>query len=189
MSPEMAAKMSAAPLIKTDRLLLRRWREADLHPFAELNQDDLVMEHFPQKLTHQESNAMVERIERAFEENGFGLYAVELSANEEFIGFVGLSVPRFEASFTPCVEIGWRLAQKHWGYGYAPEAAEAVLADGFERVGLKEIVSFTATCNKNSMRVMEKIGMTRKPEDDFLHPSLADGHPLKPHVLYRKDRG
>ncbi|CAN5567834.1 GNAT family N-acetyltransferase [soil metagenome] len=177
--------MLSAPQIKTDRLLLRRWRESDLHQFAELNQDDFVMQHFPNKLTHQESNAMVERIEKAFEENGFGLYAVETNGSEEFIGFVGLSVPRFEAAFTPCVEIGWRLAHKHWGYGYAAEAAEAVLADGFMRVGLPEIVSFTAACNKNSIRVMEKLGMHRQIEDDFLHPSLADDHPLKPHVLYR----
>lgn len=164
---------------------MRRWREQDLHPFAMLNADPMVMKHFPKMLNHEESNAMVERIEKAFEENGFGLYAVALSEAEEFIGFVGLSVPTFQANFMPCVEIGWRLAAPYWGRGLAPEAAQAVLADGFNRVGLKEIVSFTATTNFNSMRVMEKIGMTRAFEDDFMHPSLPDGDPLKPHVLYR----
>jgi len=177
--------VTSAPQIRTDRLLLRRWREQDLHPFALLNSDENVMKHFPKMLSHEESNAMVERIEKGFEDNGFGLYAVELSEAEEFIGFVGLSIPRFEAHFTPCVEVGWRLAYQYWGHGLAPEAALAVLSDGFSRVGLKEIVSMTTTANTNSMRVMEKIGMTRDAVDDFLHPSLADEDPLKPHVLYR----
>lgn len=128
---------------------------------------------------------MVERIEKQFELNGFGLYAVEVTDFEEFIGFVGLAVPAFEAPFMPCIEIGWRLAAAHWGRGFAPEAARAVLQDGFERVKLAEIVSFTATSNTNSMRVMEKIGMTRSVDDDFMHPNLADGDPLKAHVLYR----
>jgi RimJ/RimL family protein N-acetyltransferase len=177
--------MKTAPQIFTDRLTLRRWREQDLHPFAMMNADPVVMKHFPKMLNHEESNAMVERIEHNFEANGFGLYAVEITDAEEFIGFVGLAVPTFEAPFMPCVEIGWRLAAPYWGNGFAPEAARAVLKDGFERVGLTEIVSFTATTNTNSMRVMEKIGMTRSSDDDFMHPKLADGDPLKPHVLYR----
>lgn len=151
-----------------------------------MNADRRVMEYFPRLLSQEESNAMVERICSGFEKNGFGLFAVELLATSEFIGFVGLSVPSFQSSFTPCVEVGWRLVFEHWGKGYAPEAARAVLKDGFERHGLSEIVSFTARVNLKSIRVMEKLGMTRNPEDDFQHPSVADDSPLKHHVLYRK---
>ena len=121
-------------------------------------------------------------------EQGYGFWPVEVIGGAPFIGIVGLSNPDFEAPFLPAVEIGWRLAAEHWGHGYATEAARAVLAYGFERLGLAEIVSFTTTANVRSRRVMEKLGMRRSPDEDFLHPLIAEGHPVRPHVLYRLRR-
>ena len=169
----------------TERLHLRRWREADLAPFAHLNADPVVMEYLPALLSRAESDAMVERIEACFEGRGFGLWAVEVVATGELAGYVGLSPATFEAPFTPAVEVGWRLAHRHWGRGYAPEAARAAVADGFGRLELGEIVSFTAVINHPSRRVMEKLGMTHEPAEDFDHPALPDGHRLRRHVLYR----
>ena len=143
------------------------------------------MEWFPSVLSREESDAAAARIRTELAERGFGLWAVEAPGAAPFVGFTGLSAPRFEARFTPCVELGWRLARAHWGRGYAPEAARAAPAFGFERLGLREVVSFTATGNARSRRVMEKLGMTRDPADDFEHPSLPPGHPLRRHVLYR----
>ena len=174
--------------MRTERLLLRRWRPSDLAPFAALNADPRVMRHFPTTLTRAESDAFAERIEAHFAEKGFGLWAVEVPGEAPFVGFVGLSVPRFEASFTPCVEIGWRLAAEHWGRGYAPEAARAALAFGFDKLALREILSFTTVENQPSRRVMEKLGMTHDPADDFDHPALPHGHELRRHVLYRLAR-
>jgi len=172
-----------ADSIRTERLVLRRWREEDKEPFAALNADPVVMEHFPATLTREESDALVERIEAGFDEHGFGWWAVE--ADGEFIGFTGLSVPRFTAHFTPCVEIGWRLARSAWGRGFATEAARASLEDGFGRAGLIEVVSFTAVPNVRSQAVMRRLGMTHDPAEDFDHPALPEGHPLRRHVLYR----
>jgi ribosomal-protein-alanine N-acetyltransferase len=172
-----------ADSIRTERLVLRRWREDDKEPFAALNADPVVMEHFPATLSREDSDALAERIEAGFDEHGFGLWAVE--ADGEFIGFTGLSVPRFTAPFTPCVEIGWRLARSAWGRGYATEAARASLEDGFGRAGLTEVVSFTAVQNVRSQAVMGRLGMTHDPADDFDHPALPAGHPLRRHVLYR----
>lgn len=172
-------------LLETERLLLRLWRAADREPFAALNADPRVMEFFPATLTHAESDALAARIERGLEERGFGLWAVEIPGVAEFAGFVGLEIPSFESHFTPCVEVGWRLAAEHWGRGYASEAARAALRFGFEQVGLKEIVSFTTRANLRSRRLMERLGMTCRPEDNFEHPGLPAGHPLRPHVLYR----
>ena len=143
------------------------------------------MEHFPATLGREESDALAARIREHLAVRGFGLWAVEVPGRVPFIGFVGLAVPRFEAPFTPCVEIGWRLAAEHWGRGYATEAATAVLAHAFGPLGLAEVVSFTVPANRRSRRVMERLGMTRSPADDFEHPGLPDGHPLRPHVLYR----
>jgi RimJ/RimL family protein N-acetyltransferase len=178
----------AVPVLETARLRLRGWRESDLEPFAALNDDPLVMEHFPSRLTRAESDAMAASIGEHFARHGFGLWAVEVPGAADFIGFVGLSVPRFVSHFTPCVEVGWRLASEHWGRGYAPEAARAALRFGFEQVGLDQIVSFTVPANLRSRRVMEKIAMRRDPGDDFDHPSLAEDHPLQRHVLYRMSR-
>jgi len=143
------------------------------------------MEHFPATLTRAESDAFAARVRSEMEGRGFGLWAVEAPGVAPFMGFTGLAVPRFEAHFVPCVEIGWRIAREHWGRGYAPEAASKSLAHAFGPLGLDEVVSFTAVGNLRSRRVMEKLGMTHDPADDFDHPSLAPGHPLRRHVLYR----
>ena len=177
--------MSVAPELRTDRLYLRRWRGTDRQPFAALNADPRVMEHFPTPLSCEESDALATRIESHFEQHGLGLWAVEITGTAPFAGFIGLSIPRLEAYFTPCVEIGWRLASEYWGCGYAIEGALAVLAFGFEQLRLAEIVSFTVPGNWRSRRVMERLGMTRNPADDFDHPTLPEGHPLRRHVLYR----
>lgn len=174
--------------LETPRLLLRQWQESDLEPFAAMNADAQVMEFFPARLDAEKSREMVQHIQEHFKREGFGLWALELRKSAEFIGFVGLSKPSFQAHFTPCVEIGWRLAQRFWGQGYAPEAAREVIRAGFEQVKLPEIVSFTAAVNTKSIRVMQKLGMHSRPEENFLHPRLADGHPLQLHVLYRISR-
>jgi RimJ/RimL family protein N-acetyltransferase len=150
-----------------------------------MNADARVMEHFPAVLARDESDATVERICAHFERHGYGLWAVEICDVAPFAGFVGLCLPRFEAHFVPCVEIGWRLAAEHWGHGYATEGARAALVFGFAELKLAEIVSFTVPANVRSRRVMEKLGMTHDPRDDFDHPGIADGHALKRHVLYR----
>lgn len=167
--------------LRTERLLLRRWRETDLEPFAALNADADVMAHFPMVLSRRESDALAERADSLFDEHGFGLWAVEASG--EFVGFTGLSIPRFEAPFLPSIEVGWRLARDVWGHGYATEAARAALAVGFGEHGLREIVSFTAATNVRSQRVMERLGMMR--DGAFDHPALPLESPLRRHVLYR----
>jgi RimJ/RimL family protein N-acetyltransferase len=164
---------------------LRRWRVVDRDAFAGLNTDPRVMEYLPGLPSRAESDALADSIEAHFARHGFGLWAIDVPGVSEFAGFLGLSVPRFETRFTPCVEIGWRLAREYWGRGYATEGARATLAFGFESAGLDEIVSFTVPGNRRSRRVMEKIGMTRDPQDDFDHPGLPAGHPLRRHVLYR----
>ena len=176
---------SLSSTIETARLLLRRWRDDDLLPFAALNADPLVMEHFPGVMTRTESDALADRILRHFEQHGFGPWAVEVKDGAPFVGFVGLMVPRFEAHFTPCVEVGWRLAAQHWGHGYATEGAQAALAFAFQFLNLDEVVSMTTPGNWRSIRVMQKLGMSRKLEDDFDHPLLPDSHPLQRHFLYR----
>jgi RimJ/RimL family protein N-acetyltransferase len=174
--------------LTTERLLLRQWKDSDREPFAALNADPAVMEHFPAALTRAESDTMVDRVSAAIEDRGFGFWAAEVRETGQFIGFIGLSVPSFGAPFGPCVEIGWRLAKDAWGNGYATEGARGSLAYGFGPAGLDEVVSFTATTNKPSQRVMERIGMTHDEAGDFDHPRLADGHPLQRHVLYRITR-
>jgi len=171
--------------LRTDRLVLRRWRDGDRDPFAALNADPEVMEHFPGPLTRAESDATVERAEAHFDAYGFGLWALEVAETGEFIGFTGLATPRFDAPFTPAVEVGWRLARSAWGLGYASEAGRRALAFGFEEAGLREIVSFTTGGNRRSQAVMARLGMTHDPADDFEHPLLPDGHRLRHHVLYR----
>ena len=178
--------MSRGPELRTERLLLRRWRESDLDPFAALNADPVVMEHFHHGVrTRAETADFMNRIEQEFEQRGFGLWAVEVAGIASFIGFVGLHAATFAAPFTPAVEVGWRLAHTYWGQGYATEAARAALTFGFEQARLDEIVSFTSVGNLRSQRVMQRIGMTRDLEGDFDHPAVPLGHPIRPHVLYR----
>jgi len=174
--------------ICTDRVRLRRWRSDDREPFAALNGDPEVMEHFPSTLTPQESDALIDRIEAFFATHPYGLWAVERRDTHSFIGFAGLSLQTFEAHFTPAIEVGWRLAREQWGHGFATEAGNAAIAYAFQSLRLAEIVSMTATTNVRSQRVMERLGMTRDPADDFDHPGVPAGHPLRHHVLYRLSR-
>ncbi|GAA3097757.1 GNAT family N-acetyltransferase [Streptosporangium carneum] len=174
--------------METERLIMRRWRSEDREPFAAMNADPEVMEQFPATLSREQSDAMVDRIESAFEEHGYGLWALQVRATGEFVGFTGLAWQTFEARFTPALEIGWRLARAAWGHGYAGEAAAAAFEHGFGVGGLEEIVSLTAVSNLRSRAVMERLGMVRDPADDFDHPLLPEGHRLRPHVLYRLGR-
>jgi|SRR3990167_3398796 len=174
--------------LKTQRLILRPWREEDLEPFAQLNADPRVMEYFPSVLSREASDQVAKKLQAKFEERGWGLWAVSVPGVAEFIGFIGLNTvdkATFPAHFTPAVEVGWRLAFDYWGKGFATEGAIASLKYGFETLQLKEIVSFTAVQNARSRAVMGKIGMQRDPKDDFDHPKLPEGHWLKKHVLYR----
>ncbi len=177
--------MESAPTLRTPRLWLRRWRALDRAPFAALNADPRVVEFLSGPLSREASDALVARIEAHFDTHGFGWWAVEIPGVTPFAGFVGLSIPAFSAHFTPCVEIGWRLAADCWGGGYATEGARAALDFGFGALGLDEIVSFTVPANLRSRRVMEKLGMGHDPADDFDHPALPEGHALRRHVLYR----
>ncbi|MGI8755746.1 MAG: GNAT family N-acetyltransferase [Acidimicrobiales bacterium] len=182
----MSGRPAPATELWTPRLHLRRWRDDDRSPFAAMNADPSVMELFPSTMTRAESDALVDRIEGSFQDQGLGLWAVEVRDIAMFAGFVGLLRPTFEAAFTPAVEVGWRLAAETWGRGFATEAAGASLIDGFDRLGLEEIVSFTWEGNERSRRVMAKLGMTHDPADDFDHPRVPEGHRIRRHVLYRK---
>jgi ribosomal-protein-alanine N-acetyltransferase len=179
---------SPGPELRTERLLLRRWRDADRAPFAALNADPEVAEYLGGTASRARSDALVDQIEAVFERRGFGMWAVEVTGTGDLAGFVGLSVPSFEAPFMPAIEIGWRLARPQWGHGYATEAARAAVAFAFDEAGLEEIVSFTVAANVRSRRVMERLGMTHDPADDFDHPALPAPHPLRRHVLYRLRR-
>jgi RimJ/RimL family protein N-acetyltransferase len=174
--------------VRTERLLLRSWRDEDRRPFAALNADPEVMEHLPATLSPAQSDALIERIETGLHGNGFGLWAVELPNEAPFIGFVGLARVDFDVFFAPAIEVGWRLARPFWGRGLASEGARAALAFGFQECGLAEVVSFTAEGNRRSRAVMERLGMRRDPRDDFDHPLLAEDDPLRRHVLYRLKR-
>ena len=178
----LSAILQGMYLLQTARLGLRRWLPADLDPFARMNQDPVVMEYFPRVLSGVESAAMVKRAERHFDDFGFGLYATDRLDTGEFIGFAGLSRPSFEAWFTPCVEIGWRLRRETWGQGFATEASLEILRFGLEEAGLEKIFSWTAVVNVRSERVMQKIGMEKVGE--FEHPLLSEGSWLRQHVLY-----
>jgi len=174
--------------LETPRLRLRGWQPDDRAPFGALNADPRVVEFLPGPLTREQSDVVADRIEAHFAEHGFGWWAVEIPGVAPFAGFIGLARPRFTAHFTPCIEIGWRLAAEHWGRGYATEGAHAALEFGFTRLGLDEIVSLTVPANTRSRRVMEKLGLKHNPVDDFDHPLLPEGHRLRRHVLYRIKR-
>lgn len=171
--------------LETDRLILRPWKESDLVPFAALNADSRVMECFPSVKTFEESRQEYERICTHIREKGWGLWAAELKSTGQFIGFIGLHTVRYEAHFTPAVEIGWRLAHEFWGNGYATEGAKAALEYAFKHLQLDELVSLTFIKNIRSQSVMKKIGMKHDPKDDFDHPLLSKDHKLSRHVLYR----
>jgi RimJ/RimL family protein N-acetyltransferase len=173
-------------MIRTERLLLRKWREEDIEPFAAINEDPVVMRHFPATLSRAQTEAGVARIHAHFARYGWGLFAAEYEGL--FIGYVGLLHVPFESHFTPAVEIGWRLGSAYWNRGLATEGARAVLDFGFREAELAEIVSFTTTGNAASRRVMEKIGMERVAAGDFDHPRVPEGSPLRRHVLYKKSR-
>lgn len=172
-------------IIETKRLILRHWKAEDFTPFATLNANKHVCEFFPKTLSKQESNALANKIIAHFDQHHFGLFAIERKDTNQFIGFTGVSIPDFDAPFMPAVEIGWRLAYQHWGQGYATEAAMAVRDYAFKTLGFNELVSFTVPANKASRKVMEKIGMTHDPKDDFYHPKLPKSYMLSQHVLYR----
>ena len=175
------------PRLVTERLLLREWRDADREPFAALNADPRVMEHFPSALTRPESDALVDRIVGHWRDDGLGLWAVERTADGVFLGFTGLAAP-VGGDMPPFVEVGWRFAVDAWGHGYATEAARAAVGWGFDVLGLEEIASWTTVANARSQAVMVRIGMTHDPADDFDHPRLPEGHPQRRHVLYRLRR-
>jgi len=168
-------------MLRTERLVLRQWRDEDAEPFAAMGADPQVMEYFPSLLDRAQSDAVIGRIAGHFAREGFGLWALEVPGVAPFIGFCGLSRP----VFMPVVEVGWRLAREHWGHGYATEAARKSVAWGFAHLDLDEIVSFTVPGNVRSQRVMERIGMHRDPDADFEHPLIPVGHAMRPHWLFR----
>ncbi len=170
----------------SERLGFRLWKKEDALPFSSMNHDPEVMRYFPKTLSEEESQGMIERITAHFEQYHYGLWAVELLETGEFIGFIGFNNPTFEADFTPCVEIGWRLDKHYWNHGYATEGAKRCLRYAYETLGLDEIYSFTAVVNEPSRHVMEKIDLQYKGE--FMHPNVQEGNWLKPHVLYGIDR-
>jgi RimJ/RimL family protein N-acetyltransferase len=174
--------------LATDRLVLRQWRDGDRAPFAAMCADPVVMRYFPRLWTREESDAMVDRVTREIDERGWGLWAVEIPGVTAFAGFVGLNEPLWQAHFTPCVDIGWRLAASAHGKGYATEAARAALQFGFEELNLAQIVALTVPANAPSRRVMEKIGMRHDRDGDFDHPRVDPTHWTARHVLYRIDR-
>jgi RimJ/RimL family protein N-acetyltransferase len=177
--------MAHVARLETERLVLRAWRDEDLPAFAAMNADPAVMRFMPTPLTVEESDALAARLRLFMDAEGWGLWATQLKASGAFLGFIGLARPTFQAHFTPCVEVGWRLGAAHHGRGLASEGARAAVAYAFGPLGLGEVVSFTVPDNLPSRRVMEKLGMSRDPHEDFDHPRLPEGHPLRRHVLYR----
>ena len=171
--------------LSTQRLVLATWSDEDAEGLFELSTDPEVMRHFPGPATREQIDGLVRKHRDLLAAGRPGLYAVHVADTDRFIGFVGLAVPAYETPFTPCVEIGWRLRRDAWGHGYATEAAHAVLAHGFQTLGLDEIVSFTAVVNTPSIAVMRRLGMHTDPAEDFDHPSVPEGHPVRRHVLYR----
>ncbi len=174
--------------LETSRLILRRWRAADIRPCAAMNADPVVMRHDPGRLSRAATAALIERMEAHFAAHGFGFWALEERATGAFAGFLGLNRPAFEPPGGPCVEIGWRLVRAHWGKGYATEAARAALAYAFETLDLAEVAAFTVPGNARSLGVMRRLGMTADPDGDFDHPWIAPGHPLRRHVTRRITR-
>jgi ribosomal-protein-alanine N-acetyltransferase len=176
------------PVLETRRLRLRPFRDDDLEGLAALCADPEVMRYFPETLDRAAAAALGVRIRAHFDRHGFGPWSVEIKGETAYAGFIGLMVPAFDAHFTPCVEVGWRLAQLYWNRGYATEGAQAALKHGFGKLRCGEIVSMTVPGNRRSRAVMERLGMRRDPADDFDHPNMPEGHLLRRHVLYRLTR-
>lgn len=183
----MSNKLNTFPsplAIQTARLQLRPWLPSDLAPFAALNADPEVTRYFPAALTREQSDTMAQRCQTLIAERGWGLWAAENLESGEFIGMIGLHIPTVALPFAPCVEIGWRLARKHWGKGYATEGARAALELAFSKIGLSEVVSFTSIHNTRSELVMQRLGMQREGET-FAHPAVEAGSWLSEHCLYK----
>ncbi len=170
-------------IFTSERLGFRTWSQNDLEPFATLNADEEVMRYFPSTLTSQETASLMERIDKHFEEFGYGFFALDYLPEKKFIGFIGLSHPSFETDFTPCVEIGWRLSSKYWNKGLTTEGAQRCLEFAHQELKLAEIYSFTIPKNLASQRVMQKIGM--QFVENFSHPRFEETSPFSKHVLYR----
>ena len=181
----MSSRRRARDCIATERTLLRPWRESDREPFARINADPDVMRHFPSTLSRKASDDLFDLLESARQERGFGIWAIELPGVAPLVGFVGLHEATFEAKFTPCIEIGWRLDAPYWGRGLAFEASRAALAEGFAALGVDEILAWTAAGNVRSRVLMDRLGMVRDEAKDFDHPRIPAGDPLRAHVLYR----
>jgi 3-dehydroquinate dehydratase/shikimate dehydrogenase len=179
--------MTPITTLRTERLVLRPWRDSDRAPFAAINADPKAMEYFPKTSTREESDIGVDRIVARMEQHGFGLWAVEAVGVADFIGFIGLN-PAEAVLGRPVLEVGWRLAVPHWGHGYATEGGRASLAHAFDVLGRDEVVSFATAGNQRSRHVMEKLGLVRRPEDDFDHPGVPPSWSGRRHVLYRITR-
>jgi RimJ/RimL family protein N-acetyltransferase len=173
--------------LATPRLLLRQWRDSDLVPYIQMGQDAEVTKFFPKPLSPQESEEMAERCKSLIAERGWGFWAAEQISSGCFIGFIGLHIPPVSMPCSPCVEIGWRLARPYWDKGLATEGANAALEFAFNTLELPEVVSFTALGNVRSEAVMKRLGMKRD-ELTFEHPLVPEGHALREHCLYRKQR-
>lgn len=176
-------KMVVINELETSRLRLRQWQESDFPQFAQLNADPDVMRYFPATLSENESNAMANKIQDLIQTHGWGFWAVEVKNQHQFIGFVGLNAPQDDLPFTPCTEIGWRLAKNYWGMGYAQEAAKAALGFGFDNLGLDKIYAFTSVQNYHSENLMKRLGM-QNTQQNFYHPRVPSGHRLQEHLLY-----
>ena len=175
--------------LQTDRLILRPWRDEDIEAWVDLCADERVMEFFPSTVERSESVRTALRLRERLDRDGYGWWVVQRRSDPKFIGAIALQEVPFEAAFTPALEIGWRMSVAAWGKGYATEGARAALQFAFEQLEWDEVVAMTSTLNGRSRRVMERLGMTRDPRDDFENPRIEPGHPLRPHVLYRLKRG
>ena len=173
------------PVLRTERLLLRRWTDDDREAFAQINADPEVMRYRLRPLTRHESDDLIDTIEACFDENGFGQWAVERTADHRLIGFIGLEVANEDMPFRPLVHIGWHFAVDAWHHGYATEGAGAVLDFVFDEAALPEVVAHTTARNQRSQAVMRRLGMTHNPADDFEGPWYPAGHPNRRFVLYR----
>lgn len=174
--------------IETPRLILREWKETDRAPFARMNCDPLVMEHFPRILDEKSSGKLMDRFQKHLKEHGYGMYAIERTEDNEFVGFAGLAEVPFAASFTPAVEIAWRFDYEYWGLGYGMETGKAVLDHAFKKLDMKEVVAYTVHDNMRTIDLLERLGMTRDPDGDFDYPGMRKDHPLGHFVLYRAQR-